>query len=62
MNAEEYGKIIEESSIERDGRRILPCAKAFDLSDRYSIPLKDIGAYCTDNGIRISNCQLGCFE
>ena len=62
MNADEYGKIIEESSIETDGRKMLPCAKAFELSDKYSIPLKDIGSYCSDNGIRISMCQLGCFE
>ena len=62
MNIEEFGKIIEESSIEQDGRKSLPCAKAFELSERYSIPLKDIGAYCSDNGIRISMCQLGCFE
>ncbi len=62
MNAEEYGKIIEESSIEQNGRKVLPCAKAFDLSGRYGIPRKDIGAYCTDNGIKIIMCQLGCFD
>ena len=62
MDTEEYGKIIEESSIEQDDRKALPCAKAFDLSGRYGIPLKDIGAYCTRNGIRISRCQLGCFK
>jgi len=62
MNADEYGKIIEESSLERDGGKVLPCAKAFDLSRRYGIPLKNIGIYCTDNGIKIIMCQLGCFK
>ena len=62
MNADEYGRIIEESSIDKDGRKTLPCAKAFELSEKYGIPLKDIGAWCTDNGIKISRCQLGCFE
>ena len=62
MNADEYGKIIEESSIDKDGRKMLPCAKAFDLSEKFGISLKDIGEYCSDNGIRISMCQLGCFE
>ena len=62
MDTEDFGKIIEESSIEQDGRKVMPCAKAFNLSDRYGIPLKDIGAYCTRNGIRISMCQLGCFK
>jgi len=62
MNADEYGRIIEGSVIDKDGRKMLPCAKAFDLSEKFGIPLKDIGTYCSDNGIRISRCQLGCFE
>ena len=62
MNAEEYGKIIEESSIDKDGRKVLPCTKAFELSEKFGISLKDIGEYCTGNGIKISRCQLGCFE
>ncbi|MCK4548623.1 MAG: hypothetical protein KAU49_00590 [Candidatus Krumholzibacteria bacterium] len=62
MNVDEYGKIIEESSIDKDGRKMLLCAKAFELSEKFGISLKDIGQYCSDNGIRISMCQLGCFE
>ena len=62
MNADEYGKIIEESSIDKDGRKVLPCAKAFALSEKFGISLKDIGKYCTESGIKISRCQLGCFE
>jgi hypothetical protein len=62
MNADEYGKIIEESSLERDGEKVLPCALAFELSEKHSLPLKDIGTWCTDNGIKIIRCQLGCFE
>jgi len=62
MKAEEYGKIIEESSIKRDGRKVMPCAMAFEISGRYGIPLKEIGAWCDENDIRIVRCQLGCFE
>jgi hypothetical protein len=62
MNAEEYGKIIEESSIERDGMKVMPCATAFEISGRHGIALKDIGTWCDHNGIRIVGCQLGCFE
>jgi hypothetical protein len=61
MNAEEYGKVIEESAIDRDGGKALPCVKAFELSEKFGIPLKDIGAYCTGSGIKIISCQLGCF-
>ena len=62
MNAEEYGRIIMESSIDKDGRKMLPCAKAFELSEKYGVSLKEIGAFCTENRIRISGCQLGCFD
>ena len=62
MNTDEYGKIIEEAVIDRDGRKVMLCAKAFELSERFKISLKDIGAYCTEKGIKISGCQLGCFE
>jgi hypothetical protein len=62
MTPDEYGKIIEEAAFERDGRKMLTCAKAFELSAEHSIPIGEIGSWCTDNGIRISMCQLGCFE
>ena len=61
MNPEEYGKIIEESAINNEGRKELPCAKAFEISSKYGVSLKDIGAYCTARKIKISRCQLGCF-
>jgi hypothetical protein len=62
MNPDELGKIINETSFEVDGKRKLPCAKAFELSRKYSITLREIGKYCNENDIRISACQLGCFE
>ena len=61
MNVEEYGKIIDESAIDNEGRLELPCAKAFEISERFGIALKDIGAYCTAGKIKITRCQLGCF-
>ncbi len=62
MNVEEYGRIIDEACFEKDGRKRLTCAKAFELSGKYGIPVRKIGNYCTKAGIRISNCQLGCFK
>ncbi len=62
MNAEEYGKIIEESAVEKDGKKMMPCVRAFELSERSGISLKDIGEYCTTSGIKIVGCQLGCFD
>lgn len=44
----------------KDGR--LPCAKAFQLSKELGVPLKEIGELCNAEGIRIKNCQLGCFK
>jgi hypothetical protein len=62
MSPEELGRIIDETSFEVDGTRKLPCPKAFELSRKYSIALREIGKYCNENDIKISACQLGCFE
>lgn len=61
MNADEYGKMIEEAAVDKDGRKVMYCVTAFELSEKSGISLKEIGKYCTENGIKISGCQLGCF-
>ena len=39
----------------------LPCPAAFQMAKRMYVSLVDIGAKADDEGIKISNCQLGCF-
>jgi hypothetical protein len=42
-----------------DGR--LPCAAARRLAEEFGLPYKDIGAAADELGIKIKDCQLGCF-
>jgi len=56
MTDDQKQKIREAA---KDGK--LPCAKAFRLADELGVPLKEIGEFCNAEGIRIKNCQLGCF-
>ncbi len=43
----------------RDGR--LPCATAFAIAEELGIPRIRVGQAADELGIRISDCQLGCF-
>jgi len=54
---EEQKQAIREAAV--DGK--LPCARAFQLSVELDLSLKAIGEFCNAEGIRVKNCQLGCF-
>jgi hypothetical protein len=51
-----------EAVLTDGAKKKLPCAAAFSLSHTYDVSLREIGAYCEANGIRIASCQLGCFS
>jgi len=62
MNMPAPEKKIEEyirNSLE-GGR--LPCAKAFQIARDLNLPKHRIGEACNRLGIKISRCQLGCFD
>ncbi|MCK4537650.1 MAG: hypothetical protein KAV42_02505 [Candidatus Krumholzibacteria bacterium] len=62
MDREKLTELIRENALERDGKKVMPCPKAFMLSREYGVSLKQIGECCNEADIRISNCQLGCFK
>ena len=39
----------------------LPCAVARKIAEDLKIPYKEVGDAANDLGIRIKNCELGCF-
>jgi len=39
----------------------ISCAKAFQLADEFKVPRKKVGEMLNTLGIRIKECQLGCF-
>jgi len=48
--------IIRESRNDR-----LRCADALLIADELQVPPGEIGKMCNELGIKIINCQLGCF-
>jgi len=62
MNTEEtLVKYVNEAAQERGGRRVLRCADAFALAERIGVELPAITQVCDREGIKIVQCQLGCF-
>ncbi len=61
MNEAEIREIVLAAAGEINGKKKLPCVRAFELADEHSIPLKEIARCCDRNDIKISSCQLGCF-
>lgn len=55
-------KTVREAAVDRDGRRILPCAQAFQIAERLGEPLGAVGQACNEENIRIAHCQLDCFK
>ncbi len=61
MNREDLDRMVSEAAEEEPGRRVMPCARAFELSRKYSVTVSEIGESCNREGIKIVRCQLGCF-
>ena len=53
--------MIMSATEERDGKKVLTCVRAVRLSRENDISLKEIGELCDEHGIKIRECQLGCF-
>ena len=62
MDQDAIRKLVLEFTVERDGRRTISCACAFEIHRQHDVPLADIGRICDENEIRICACQLGCFK
>jgi hypothetical protein len=62
MKADELANIVTAAAIEIGGKKKLACSTAFELAEKHSVPLREIGESCNRNGIKIIRCQLGCFE
>jgi alanyl-tRNA synthetase len=57
----QVNEILRKAAVIKDGKPKLPCKRAFQLADELGLTLKEIGEICNSEGIKIINCQLGCF-
>lgn len=60
-NREALLEAVKAAAVDRDGRTILACAKAFQIAETFSVSTREIGDLCNEEGIKIAHCQLGCF-
>jgi len=51
MDANKIEQILKEMGITTEIR----------CPEKYGISRADLGAYCTEHGVKIRGCQLGCF-
>jgi hypothetical protein len=58
----ENEKLILNAAQAREEKKILACTEAIKLSREHDISLKEIGDTCNRLGIKIVECQLGCFK
>lgn len=58
MSEESIKKALQEAKISTT----ITCPQAFDIAKKAKVPQSEIGRYCTEHGIKIRNCQLGCFK
>jgi len=55
-------KKLEEVILEKSKNGKLPCTMCFKIADDLGIPKKEITKVLNEMKIKISQCQLGCFE
>jgi len=58
MDHKKIQDVIKEKA--KEGK--LPCAVCFKIAEDFKISKKEIGKILNEMKIRISQCQLGCFE
>ena len=61
MKKEKIFEIINSELEDQEGKKILVCEKAHQISKLNNISLSEIGKLCFEKNIRIKKCQLGCF-
>jgi hypothetical protein len=57
MTGETIHKAFQDAGI----TTAISCHEAWALAEKLQIPKSEIGRYCSEHGIKIRHCQLGCF-
>jgi hypothetical protein len=61
MKEEIIKKELLAIASEKDGKLFVACSAAFEIADKLSVARIEVGKVCNKEGIKIMNCQLGCF-
>jgi len=55
-------KKLEETILKKAKEGKLPCAQCFKIAEDFGISKREMGKILNEIEIKISQCQLGCFE
>jgi hypothetical protein len=55
-------KKMEEAILAKAKEGKLPCAVCFKIAEDFGISNKEMGKILNEMKVKISQCQLGCFE
>ena len=55
-------KKLEETLLEKTKGRKIPCAVYFKIAEDFGISKKEMGQVLNEIKVKISQCQLGCFD
>ncbi len=58
IERERVEKAIRENA--KGGK--IPCVQCMRIADEFEIPRKELGKILNEMKIKVSHCQLGCFE
>ncbi len=54
-------KELKEEMLKKAANGRLSCAAARELAEKLGLPYKEVGTAANELGIKIKDCQLGCF-
>ena len=61
MTSGNIPRLIETLKAQAGDDKHLACADVFKIARDRDVPLVDVGRTCNELGIKIMQCQLGCF-
>ncbi len=61
-NQQALVEAVKKAATEADGQLTLRCSKAFEVAGQLGASVGAIGRICNEEGIKIVQCQLGCFK
>jgi len=61
MVAGNIPRLVEVLKQRSGEEKRLPCTEAFKVARDLEVSIGDVGTTCTELGIKIVHCQLGCF-
>ncbi|MCF7974470.1 MAG: hypothetical protein K9N55_11685 [Phycisphaerae bacterium] len=61
MTQDELTEQVLKQATQVNGKKKLSCHRAHVLAEDLAVSLQAIGTICQAQGVKIVNCQLGCF-